>query len=228
MRKSGFVVFFFVLLFFDCVAAKAQNDVISDTMNRVYRKCSEIIDMKCTFVKDVTKEGKKYPRTSMSLKYKKEPESIYLEFLDNYKGQKCLYVRGQNDDKIIVRPAGIMNFMELKVDPLGSFAMAEDIDAMTNMGLETVIKMIDRWYEQSVTDEDLSADFKDDVVENGSYFYKISIYSEKDPNQFVNLLIDQESMLPYKIDYRTDNNSATYVYEGVTTNCNLSPEDFQM
>lgn len=164
----------------------------------------------------------------MNFKYLKEPVTIFVEFLNRHKGQKCLYVEGENEGKIVVRPSGLMKFMKLKLDPLGKQAMEEDIDPMTSMGFDFVISSVEQWYQSSLVSPAVRADFLRDTPMDGGLYHLLKIVSETEGDGYIHLYVNRDTYLPYKVSYKIENNGAVYTYKNLQTNTHLTRDDFHL
>lgn len=210
------------------LAVKAVEETVPDVIMKMRESSAKIHDMQCLFIKNVVKEGKKIPETRMEFKFMREPEMIYLTFLNRFKGQKCLYVKGENSGKIVVRPSGMLKFMKLKLDPLGKRAMAESLDPMTGMGFDHLIDSIYQWYAASLRDNRFKAEFIRDQALDGGSFHMIKIASDSEEDGYIYLYVDRDSYLPYKLSYKREDSTATYIYKNLVTNINLAGEDFKI
>jgi hypothetical protein len=110
------------------------RDPVRDLLLQMKDRYETIAHMQCRFTKEVTIDGRKVPRTSMLFRFRKSPETIYLEFLNRHRGRRCLYIRGENDGKMIVRPEGLLQLMTLSLDPMDEKAMQESSEPITRMG----------------------------------------------------------------------------------------------
>ena len=210
------------------VVHSSTEETISDVILKMRENNSKIHDMQCLFVKEITKKGKKFPQTQMTFKYLKEPETIFVEFLNRHKGQKCLYVEGENGGKIVVRPSGLMKFMKLKLDPSGKQAMEEDIDPMTSMGFDSVISSVEQWYQSSLTGPSLRAEFLRDTPMDGGLYHLLKIVSDTEDDGYIYLYVTRDTYLPYKVSYKIENNGAVYIYKNLQTNTHLTRDDFHL
>ena len=60
-----------------------------------------------TFKKQERLGGKLYPSETIAVKFREEPFSVYFDWIKGERlAKKVLYVRGENDNKLLVKPAG--------------------------------------------------------------------------------------------------------------------------
>lgn len=218
-----------LILFFALYGtAVSSTDNFADIITRMRSSASQIKDMKCLFSKKIVKNGESFPETTMEFKYLKSPESLFVEFINRFKGQKCLYVRGQNEGKMAVKPAGLLGIMKLNIDPNGDLAMEESLDPITGMDFASTITTFENLLKKNSANPDAKAEFIRNINEGNQKFHMIKCYSASDSNSYFHMYIDQESYLPRKIHYKAGNNMATYVYSNVSINCGLGEKDITL
>ena len=106
----------------------------------------DVRDYECIFTKRELFD-RKLLKTTMKLKFREEPFSVYLKFLDkeNNLGREVLFVKGQNNNNLLVREAGIKSIIGvITLAPNDKTALADNRYPVTSIGLklmlETVIK----------------------------------------------------------------------------------------
>jgi hypothetical protein len=106
----------------------------------------EIQDYECTFIKNEL-TGKKIIKTTMKMKFREEPFSVYLKFLDSNAGREVLYVKGQNNNNLLVREPGFKAVLGvIALSPTGSDAMAENRYPITTIGMKQMLnRVISQW-----------------------------------------------------------------------------------
>lgn len=218
------LIFFLVL----SGTAVSSTDNFADVITRMKANASQIKDMKCIFSKTIVKNGVSFPETTMEFKYLKSPETLFVEFLNRYKGQKCLYIRGKNEGKMAVRPSGLLGIMKLDIDPSGELAMEESLDPMTGMDFSSTISVLEDLLKNNSNNPDSRAEFIKNIGEENQKFHMIKCYSASDSNSYFHMYIDQETYLPRKIHYKAGNNMATYVYSNVSINCGIGEKDITL
>lgn len=224
MNKLGFLAAI-CMMFVLSAPAYASTEAIPDVIKKMRSSASEIKDMKCIFTKKITKKGVIIPETAMEFRYLKSPETLYVEFLNRYKGQKCLYIKGQNDGKMIVKPSGLMSFMKLNLDPTGELAMEESLDPMTGMDFNSTISALEELLKKGQAQPGGKAEFIKDIKDGDQSFHLIKCFSTSDKNVFFHMYIDRQTFLPRKIQYKDGNNMATYVYSDIAVNSGLNEKD---
>lgn len=223
--KTKLMIAAVFLLLFSTGKTFASSETIPDVIKKMRSSASEIKSMRCIFSKKIVKEGVEIPETIMEFKYLRSPETLFVEFLNRYKGQKCLYIRGHNDGKMIVKPSGLMSFMKLDIDPAGQHAMAVSLDPMTNMDFNSAITILENLLKKGSSSPGSRAEIVNDVMDNNQSCHLIRFFSVTDKNDFFHMYIDKHTYLPHKIKYREGNNIATYLYSDVALNAGLTEKD---
>jgi hypothetical protein len=88
----------------------------------------------------------------MRLKLRHEPFSVYMKWTEGNPGQELLYVEGQNNGEMIVRPGGLKGRIlgAIKLNPNGTLAMSESRHPITEVGLlELCQKVLEYRYNES-------------------------------------------------------------------------------
>jgi len=113
-------------------------------------KLAEIHDYECLFMKREL-IGKKLIKTSMKMKFRDEPFSVYLKYIDNSPGREVLFVKGQNNNNLLVREAGLKAIVgTIALPPTGPDAMAESKHPITSIGMkEMLVRVIKQWEMES-------------------------------------------------------------------------------
>jgi hypothetical protein len=101
-----------------------------------------------TFIKQELTPKKGMIRQSMSVKFRRDPFSVYIKFIDPHPGREVIYVDGRNKGKMQVHePSGIVSLAgTLSINPTGDEAMKENRYPITNFGMEKLLDvMIAQW-----------------------------------------------------------------------------------
>ncbi len=82
-------------------------------------------------------DGELLDEEIMSLKVKHAPFSVYMKWIQGSKGQEVLYVDGQYEGNMIVKPGGFKGrfLSALEIDPEGDIAMASSRHCIRKAGL---------------------------------------------------------------------------------------------
>ncbi|MBL8852227.1 MAG: DUF1571 domain-containing protein [Planctomycetaceae bacterium] len=119
--------------------------LLSVTMlQRGCEKFQHVSDYTATMYKQERIGGELLDGSTMSMKLRHEPFSVYMKWLDGDKGRQLIYVDGQNDGNLLVQLGGVKGRLlgTLSIDPTGSQAMAESRYPITGAGLLRLAKKI--------------------------------------------------------------------------------------
>jgi hypothetical protein len=115
----------------------------------------------CTFTKQeqVNKKGPLL-RQVMTLKFRREPFSVYLKFVEPHPGREVLYVDGKNKGKLLVHePSGLVAMVgTIALAPTSSDVMKENRYPVTMIGMEKMIDTAIGDWEDAGKDADIQVD----------------------------------------------------------------------
>jgi hypothetical protein len=96
----------------------------------------------CTFSKQEQLKKGTATRQTMSLKFRREPFSVYLKYVDPNAGREVIYVEGRNSGKLQVHEAsGLASLIgTITLSPTGSEAMKENKYPLTMIGMEKMLE----------------------------------------------------------------------------------------
>ncbi len=122
--------------------------MIADCRSR-YRP---VQDYSCTFFKRERIDGKLSELTSMTMKARVHPNSLYFKFLSPHEGREAIWVDGRNGGKVVAHEAGITKLVAgtMHLDPRGEMAMEENRHPITEAGLGSLIETIARRWEKTL------------------------------------------------------------------------------
>jgi Protein of unknown function (DUF1571) len=91
-----------------------------------------------TFKKQERIGGKLQPSETIAVKFREEPFSVLFEWLKGERlAKKTLFVRGENDNKLLVKPAGVLSLAGIvERDPEGEQAKQSGRYPLTEFGLK--------------------------------------------------------------------------------------------
>lgn len=80
----------------------------------------------------------------MLIKIRHEPFSVYMKWVEGKPGQELLYIEGENDGEMVVRPGGWKGRVlgTLTVDPNGAMARRESRHPVTQIGLRRLVEKV--------------------------------------------------------------------------------------
>lgn len=85
--------------------------------------------------------------STMKMRFRRKPFSVYLRFLREHDGREVMYVDGRNQNQMLAHDTGFRGlFGTVSLDPQSPTAMAEGRHPITNIGLENMTSgVISRW-----------------------------------------------------------------------------------
>lgn len=103
-------------------------------------------DYEALFVKQEVVDRRR-KTTSMKLKFRDEPFSVYLLFVDPNKGREVIFVQGKNNNKLMVHETGVKAIVgTVALDPKSPDAMADNKYPVTMIGMKNMLnRIIAQW-----------------------------------------------------------------------------------
>lgn len=107
----------------------------------------DVDDYECTFARREVM-GKKLLKTTLKMKFREKPFSVYLKFLDLNQGREVIYVHGQNSNNLLVHEAGLKAVLgTFPLPPAGPDALAENRHPITQIGLKNMLDTVIKQWE---------------------------------------------------------------------------------
>lgn len=106
-------------------------------LQRGCEKFEHVSDYTATLYKQERIDGELLEGTTMSIKLRHEPFSVYMKWLDGDRGRQLIYVDGENDGNMLVQLGGVKGRLlgTLRINPTGAQATAESRYPVTGAGL---------------------------------------------------------------------------------------------
>jgi negative regulator of sigma E activity len=70
----------------------------------------------------------------------RKPQDVKFMWIAPKKGQKAVFLKGQNDDKLRARKGGLLSMVAVNLDPLGDRAMEDNRHPITQAGIGYLIQ----------------------------------------------------------------------------------------
>ncbi len=165
--------------------AKHDHIAILKLAIKRYEKC--IKDYTGIFCKQERLKGKLGKEQTIAFKFKEKPYSIYMEWKKNSStADKLLYVKAQNNNKMIVHPTGLLSWLKsVKRDTGGKDARKSSLYTCDQFGFYNSMKRGLEDYELAKKNDDLEI----------KYIGLTKVHGRK--------CITLERILPKKKDYGT-------------------------
>lgn len=107
--------------------------------------------------------GRKFSESTVRLKHRVDPFSVYLLFQQPHAGREVLFINGWNNNNIYAHEgSGALSFLgSMSLDPNGAQAMEGSRYPITNIGVSTMAKMIvKQWQDQMQFQQPSDVDVK--------------------------------------------------------------------
>lgn len=202
-------------------------------------KLAAVKDYSATFLKKEEITGKTLEQ-SMAIKVREKPFSVALKFNNPYRGRQVIYVEGQNNGKMLVKPEGFKSIVgTLSIDPNGDQALAENRHPITQAGISSMIRLVQTQWKSELKHEDIH---EIEIIETknlGQSCLKIQVKRTKQlpgiPFQMTSLSLSKETKLPVRIEnYAWPTGSEKvpqlveeYTYQDLKVNIGLGDQDFR-
>lgn len=194
---------------------------------------STVTDYKGIFTKQERINNKLHKPQVIAFKFRNEPFSIFMEWKKNAgKADRMLYVKGQNNDKMVVHPRGLLAWIKsVERDPKGKDVLKSSLRTCDQFGIRNLLKRVTGLYKGNVEDPGFSAKYIgtekiDDrpciVIETIMPNNKIS------PTRRLILIVDMEHRLPVSVTSLDGKGNliSQYSYTSLKFNNGLKDEDF--
>lgn len=184
--------------------------------------------------------GRKLVTTTMNLKLRQEPFSVYLKFVNPNAGREVIYVQGKNKNNLLVHEVGFKSIVgTLELPPNGPDAMADNRYPVSMIGLKTMVdKIIKQWETEGKLGEIKTQKYPDAKLPSGeecvAYESSHPTQREEFPYHITRLWIDKKSGLAIRCEQlgfpqrneKTPPVIEEYTYSRIKTNVSLTDRDF--
>lgn len=137
-----------------------KKEIIEDLRTLVQKSLevyNKLEDYSAKFIKQERVKGKLNNEAELFIKFRK-PFSIYIkEVKGNNRYTELVYVKDQNDNKIIAHPKGSVGYVLSKayVDPNGVWAMAGNRHPITEFGIGHILDLYNRDFERGISSNEV-------------------------------------------------------------------------
>jgi hypothetical protein len=171
--------------------------------DKALQKIASVNDYEATFVKKEYVHGT-FIQQKMLIRYRKQPMSVYLKFLEPNEGRQVLYVAGKNGGQLQVKETGLASLVgTINVDPNGATALAESKYPITMIGMENMTRRLMTEWLKATDRDDITVKFYPNAKIGGIECRVIeSTHTDVVKSQGIyraRLYIDKASGLPIRI-----------------------------
>ncbi len=184
--------------------------------------------------------GRRLIKTTMNLKLRDEPFSVYLKFMDLNAGREVIYFEGRNNNQILVHEAGLKALVgTVQRAPNAPDVMAENRYPVNMIGLENMIgKVIKQWEEEGKFGEIKTQKYPNAKLPTGEACVAYESLHPTPRNQFkfhiTRLWIDTQTGLAIRVEQlgfpqKGDKEPPVieeYTYGNLKLNIKLTDRDF--
>ncbi len=118
--------------------------------NQCLTALADVKDYEALFVKQEAPNGTVI-NSKMEIRFREEPFSVYLKYLEPSAGREVLYVDGKFANQLQVREPGVKSLLgTISLDPNGSFALGESNYPITMIGMKNMVnRLMEQWLEDT-------------------------------------------------------------------------------
>jgi hypothetical protein len=203
-------------------------------MQRMGNAYEGIYDYTALFLKRERINGKLLPLEKIELRFQ-EPFKVYMAWMEPYEGREVVFVKGENDDKLLVDPGGLLTFMRLSLEPTSDMATRDAHHSVLQAGLENTIRHIMREYRRGMERNQVSMRLLGHAEVDGRPAYHLECLYPADQTAGYyayrgELWIDKASYLPIRVEiYNWDNDLYEYyAYHRLQLNPGLDATAFRL
>lgn len=172
-------------------------------LERGIKKLEKFGNYSATFYRRERVGGAMLDAEVMKLKMRHAPFSVYMKWVVGDKGRELLYVKGQHNEKMLVKLGGVKGRLipVVKLTPDGDTAMKDSRHPVTEIGLMHLAKTIIQFRQQDLARKS-GVDcrmFDNQVVNDVSCYCFVVDYANAEVSQLYRksvIFIDKETHLP--------------------------------
>ena len=203
---------------------------------------SSVLDYTGTFIKQERIKGKLHKEQTIDFKFRNKPFSLFMQWTKNPgKADRLLFVKGQNNNKMIVHPAGLFSLIKsVERDPKGKEVFKHSLRSCDKFGIRNLLDRISSVSKISSKNGNFKAAYTGEtlidkrpcmVIETD--IGKIKVTDQKGKTEVSNvekviLTVDLGYCLPVSIKSldAKGNLISKYTYSNLKFNTNLSDANF--
>jgi hypothetical protein len=150
--------------------------------------------------------GRKLQKSTMNLKLREEPFSVYLLFAEPNKGREVIFVSGKNKNQLLVHETGIKAVVgTVSLDPKGDMAMDGNKYPVTMIGMGNMLdKIISQWEGEGKYGETTVQFYPDAMMDKDTPCEVIETTHPQPRDQFkfhkTRLFLHKETRMPRRVE----------------------------
>lgn len=185
--------------------------------------------------------GGKLVDHTMTIRFREEPFSVYLKFIDENAGREVMYVKGQNQDRLLAHeaPGSLKSLVgTVSLPPDSPEVRSESRHLITDIGLRNMLKFILKRWEEEAKYGECEVQYYPRARLGETECLVIECTHPRPRKQFLfhisRLFIDKQTNLPVRSENygwpaRPDAPPPLieeYTYSDIKTNIDLADRDF--
>lgn len=214
------------------VVAKTVDPAL--IMKRLTNAYKGIHDYTALFLKRERIAGVMQPIEKIEMRFQ-APFKIYMAWQQPDNGRVLTFIKGKNDNKILVNPGGMLRFMQMSLEPTSALAMRNEHHSILEAGLHNTIRLLKQQYERGMRRNEIDLYLHGDGEVDGRPTYHIEFICRADKRDGYyayrgEIWVDKEHYLPIKLHIYDWNNKLYehYEYHRLRLNPGLGPKAFLM
>jgi hypothetical protein len=217
----------FLLLFPSVLRADDYERVLS-VLKQAQVCCERLSDYTLTLEKQELVKGRLSPKETMFVKWKR-PFSVYIKTISGkHKDREIIYVKGKNNDKMIVSPGGVFGALTVRISPDSVLAKRESRHTITEAGLRAIIsRMITTIQDERKLGSTAKVTYMGEESCSPEKVIHLSIENSSYAPR-TDIRLSDGTLFPYSIvSYDADGTLLeSYTYRDIKTNVGLTDTDF--
>lgn len=223
MKIKTLIIVFFLLVFPIILQGKEVNKAFGllNKSNHAYEKinCYQTVFIKRERIdNEIILE-------ELLLKFKK-PFSVYVKWIgNNHHSREVIFIQCENNNNLLVKEGGLLNFLTLTIYPKSEMAMAGQRHAIDEIGIG---HLISRSIEE-IAEAQAKGDIKLEVIENpNEYIIKSNFLNTNYYAKSAKLYINKKNYLITKAIFEDENGIfEDYEFTKLEINPNFTDKDFR-
>jgi hypothetical protein len=194
---------------------------------------ASITDYTGIFTKQERVKKKLLKPQVINFKFRNKPFSIFMQWKKNPgKADRMLYVKGQNNNKMVVHPRGLLGFIRsVERDPKGKDVLKSSLRSCDQFGMRNLLNRVTGLYKGNVKDKGFTAKYigSEEIDKRPCFVLETIMPNNKiSPTRRLILVVDMEYRLPVSITSLDGKGNliSKYSYTGLRFNNGFKDKDF--
>ncbi len=194
---------------------------------------SGIVDYTGTFTKQERVKNKLLKAQIIDFKFRNKPFSIFMEWKKNPgKADRMLYVKGQNNNKMVVHPRGLLGWIKsVERNPKGKDVLKTSLRTCDKFGIRNLLDRVTGLYEGNMNDKGFTAKYigAEEIDKRPCIVLETVMPNNKiSPTRRLILVVDINYRLPVSITSLDGKGNliSKYSYTDLNFNTGLKGKDF--